>query len=137
MFKKILVPLDGSENSELIGGWVTGLAQAIGAEMMLLAVIDPPDVELPRSTPVAEATHRGEAPYDAPGRESAPMGAVAVTGARQAMGHGEPPVHAPAFGTQIIDRAVENAKVYLAHEADRVNASGVKVTLASTANVAE
>ena len=40
------------------------------------------------------------------------------------------PVHAPAFGTQIIDRAVENAKVYLAHEADRVNTSGVKVTSA-------
>ena len=41
MFKKILVPLDGSENSELISGWVEGMAKLMGSKVMLLAVVDP------------------------------------------------------------------------------------------------
>jgi nucleotide-binding universal stress UspA family protein len=40
MFKKILVPRDGSEASERIGGWVAGFAQCMKAEVVLLAVVD-------------------------------------------------------------------------------------------------
>jgi nucleotide-binding universal stress UspA family protein len=38
-FKKILVPLDGSPNSELVLGPATGLAKALGAELILLGVV--------------------------------------------------------------------------------------------------
>ena len=38
-FKKILVPLDGSTNSELVLDWVTGLAKSLGAELVLLGVV--------------------------------------------------------------------------------------------------
>jgi nucleotide-binding universal stress UspA family protein len=40
-FKKILVPLDGGENSEIALSFVTGLAVSLGAELVLLAVVDP------------------------------------------------------------------------------------------------
>lgn len=43
-FKKILVPLDGSTNSELVLGWVNGLAKALQAELVLLAVVNPADL---------------------------------------------------------------------------------------------
>ena len=40
-FKKILVPLDGSTNSEKVLAWVTGLAEKLKAELVLLAVVTP------------------------------------------------------------------------------------------------
>lgn len=39
-FKKILVPLDGSTNSEQVLAWLTGLAGRLEAELVLLAVAD-------------------------------------------------------------------------------------------------
>jgi len=47
MFKRILLPLDGTEQSESICGWVTGFARAIGAEIELLMVTDPGQRSLP------------------------------------------------------------------------------------------
>ena len=47
---KILVPLDGSENAEKIGGWVSGLARPFDAEVVLVTIVDPDKIELPRST---------------------------------------------------------------------------------------
>ncbi len=46
MFKHILLPLDGSEESESISKWVSGLARALGARVTLLAVVDPVDRSL-------------------------------------------------------------------------------------------
>ena len=71
---KILVPLDGSENAEKIGGWVSGLAQPLDAEVALVTIVDPDKIELPRST----AEHGHPIPgrpgqYDKPGIENAPM----------------------------------------------------------------
>lgn len=40
-FNKILVPLDGTENSEATLGFVKGMATALGAEIVLLGVVDP------------------------------------------------------------------------------------------------
>ena len=51
MFDRILVPLDGSEHAERIGGWVTGFAKSVGAEAELLAVVSPAQ----RTTPGPEA----------------------------------------------------------------------------------
>lgn len=41
MFKKILVPLDGSTNSEKVLGWITGLAGKLEAELVLLGIPGP------------------------------------------------------------------------------------------------
>ena len=44
MFSKILLPLDGSVYSERIGSWVTGLAEALDAEVALSSVVDERDI---------------------------------------------------------------------------------------------
>jgi nucleotide-binding universal stress UspA family protein len=127
--KKILVPLDGSENAEKIGGWIAGLAEPLGAEVALVTVVDPDKIELPEST----AEHGHPIPgrpgqYDRPGIErTGAMGATGMVGGMAITpGHGGGVEHAPAFGTQILDSVMEQASQYLEREADRMNAAGVK-----------
>ena len=50
MFKKILVPLDGSEHSRKIIRWATGLASALRAEVVLVSVVDPEEIEILEAT---------------------------------------------------------------------------------------
>ena len=45
MFKKILIPLDGSEHSLKIVGWATGLARALQAQIILFSVVDSEEIE--------------------------------------------------------------------------------------------
>ena len=130
--KKILVPLDGSENAEKIGGWVAGLAVPLKAEVELLTVVDPEKIELPEST----AEHGHPIPgrpgqYDAPGgglAGSATGAAGMVGGAALTPGHGNGVEHAPAFGTQILDRVIEQAAAYVDREAAQMNSVGVNTT---------
>lgn len=128
--EKILVPLDGSENAEKIGGWVAGIAQPLGAEVALVTVVDPEKIELPSST--AEHGHPipgREGQYDSPAYERQQTLASAtgiVGGATMTPGSGDESGHAPAFGTQILDRVMQQAEAYLEREADRMNAAGVK-----------
>jgi len=131
MFKKILIPLDGTENAEQIGGWAVGLAQSIGADVALLAVIDPEEIEFPESTPYAANPTPGRAAaQDRPGFETPAMGSsgMATVAMGPSMGHGEPVRHAAGYGTQMVEQAAEYARRYLAREAERVDVSGVKVT---------
>lgn len=129
---KILVPLDGSENAEKIGGWVSGLALPLKAEVALVTIVDPDKIELPRST----AEHGHPIPgqpgqYDKPAIETtgAFSGAPSmVGGASLSPSHDGGVVHAPAFGTQILDRVMEQASAYVEREADQMNAAGVKST---------
>lgn len=127
---KILVPLDGSENAEKIGGWVAGLAEPLNSEIVLITVVDPDKIELPDST--AEHGHPipgrpGE--YDRPGIESTgEMGALGMVGGMVISPRRGSVEHAPAFGTQILDRVMEQATAYLEREADRMNAAGVKTS---------
>ncbi len=115
-FKKILIPLDGSEHSEKIGGFIAGVARPLGSEVVLLAVVNLSDVLLPEKS--AEPGHPvpGRTPQDRPGVEK--PGAGLGSGGRG-------PVE-PGFGTQVIDRAVEFATDYLAREVERLDASGIK-----------
>ena len=46
MFKKILVPLDGSEHARKIVGWATVLERVLSAEIILLSVIDPEYIDI-------------------------------------------------------------------------------------------
>lgn len=128
--QKILVPLDGSENAEKIGGWVAGLAGPLDAEVILVTIVNPDKIELPEST--AEHGHPipgREGPYDRPGVET--TGALSgasgmVGGATTTPGHGGGVEHAPGFGTQILDRVMAQAEAYVEREADQMNAAGVK-----------
>jgi nucleotide-binding universal stress UspA family protein len=117
--KKILVPLDGSEHAEKIGGFVAGFARPLGAEVVLIAVVNPEEIRLPDTS--AEPGHPvpGRAPQDRPGFERPPVGITS---------RGGKPEAAPGFGTQVMDRAVEFAKNYLVREAERMDASGVKAS---------
>ncbi len=127
--KKILVPLDGSEHAEKIGGWLTGIARPLKAEVALVTVVDPDKIELPEST--AEHGHPipgRPGPHDRPGVET--TGALAgasgiVGGATTTPGHGGGVEHSPAFGTQILDRVLQQAASYIERESDMLVAAGV------------
>ena len=127
MFEKILVPLDGSEQSERIGGWCCGLARALGSEIVLFAVVDPDELV----HPMAHADHAdvgstapGEGRYDEPAIEQArgaapgigfsPVTRVTASASRAGGAH----------TTQLIDEAVERARRYLLNQADRVKLAG-------------
>ena len=131
MFNKILIPLDGSEQSERIGGWACGLAQGLGANIVLLAVVDPDDIAMPGSgagDAGQGSTRAGEGRYDQPGGDAtrgAAPGAIPttpVTGVTPSAGGSGNAV----TRTQVIDEAVERARRYLLGEAERVAVAGGK-----------
>jgi nucleotide-binding universal stress UspA family protein len=55
MYKRILIPLDGSERAEKVIPYVRELAQARGAHLLLLHVVEPPVIATPVVTPVASS----------------------------------------------------------------------------------
>ena len=126
---KILIPLDGSEHAEKIGDWVTGIARALDAEVAIVTVIDPDQIELPEST--ADHGHPipgRPGPYDRPGIEtSGALGGATgiVGGATTTPGRGGGVEHAPGFGTQIIDRVMQQAGAYVEHQAKALSAKGL------------
>lgn len=59
MYKRILVPLDGSPRAEKVLPHVEGLARSQEAELILLHVIEPPAIAVPISAPaIAPAAAR-------------------------------------------------------------------------------
>ena len=103
MFKKILVPLDGSEHARKIVGWATGLARALGAEVVLLSVIDPEDIN------ILEATTRGLEKHSAVGGST--VGSD---------------VRTPA---DVIARAIAQAENDLQGEAEKIRTTGVNSSI--------
>jgi len=101
MFKKILVPLDGSEHSRKIVGWATGLAGSLDAEIILLSVIDPEEIE------ILEATTR-------------------VTNEVSEDGSVKSAIRTPS---DVIEDAISQAEKNLQSEADRITAAGVVATI--------
>lgn len=103
MFKKILVPLDGSEHARKIVGWATGLARVLGAEIILLSVIDPEDID------ILEATTRGL-------EKRSVVGGGGISSA----------VRTPA---DVINRAIAQAENDLLAEAEIIKTAGVKSSI--------
>ena len=103
MFKKILVPLDGSEHARKIVGWATGLARVLSAEIILLSVIDPDDID------ILEATTRGLEKRSA-------IGGSTVGSA----------VRTPA---DVINQAFAQAEDDLKVEAEIISTAGVKSSI--------
>jgi nucleotide-binding universal stress UspA family protein len=123
MYKKILVPMDGSATSEGVAGWVTTLARRISAETVLLSVVDPDRIQMPgRASVVARETHsRVHAATGAgPRRQGTawPLEVAPESG---------PPQMAPASGTQLVEAAVAAADSHLARQNRRLAASDVKI----------
>ncbi len=100
MFKKILVPLDGSEHSRKIVGWATGLAGALKAEIVLLSVIDPEEIEILKAT--TKDLH-----------QRSKDGTTQI-------------IRTPS---DVIDDALTQAKNDLQSEADRINSAGVSTSI--------
>ncbi|MEE8362458.1 MAG: universal stress protein, partial [Dehalococcoidia bacterium] len=109
--------------------------KALGASMTLLAVVDPADLTLLRSAPADPAPPgsgaAGEGLYDEPARtltEGAAPGVVPyapVTGITpSAAGAGSAP-----HSTQVIENAVECARMYLRAQASRVRIDGGEVDI--------
>ncbi|MDA1278660.1 MAG: universal stress protein [Chloroflexi bacterium] len=128
MFNKILVPLDGTDNAEQIGGWVAGLARAVGAEIMLLSVVDPELVARPASGPGRDRPEPGSHPLDAPASASRFTGSDAMGGSPYIQQFSPTTEHTPGFGTQVVDQAVLNSRSYLDGEAKLMRARGLKVS---------
>lgn len=100
MLKKILVPLDGSEHSRKIVGWATGLAGALKAEIILLSVIDPEEIEILKAT-TKDLHQRSE------------DGTIQI-------------IRTPS---DVIEDALTQAKSDLQSEADRINLAGVSTSI--------
>jgi nucleotide-binding universal stress UspA family protein len=128
--KRILVPLDGSESSEKIGGWVAGVAVPLGAEVTLVTVIDPTHFFLPASD--AEHTHLISARPGRAGRagQSGARAGTGRTGTAAGEGTGssrdDEARYLPPTETQLLEKMLHQAEEYLDLEVDRLNASGVK-----------
>lgn len=144
MFKKMLVPLDGSDQAERIGSWASGLARSLGTEVVLLSVVNPDDLDLPEYSPEhtrVGGTSAGAGPYDRPEAEGnrdsfdrGPGDAWATgTAPQSAVSYYAPERHSPGYGTQLIDEEMEMARRYLKGEADRLALSGVKAEAHVTA----
>ncbi len=119
MFKQILVPLDGSEYAENIEGWVAGLARPLGANIALLAVVNPDELRLPETSVSVGYPLPGRKPFDKP---------VIENPVTEISSRGGPPTIAPGLGTQVVDRAVEFARNYLVREAQRLAVAGVSAS---------
>ncbi len=44
MYKKILIPLDGSDNAEQIGAWIVDISRVLTAQLHLISIVDPTEV---------------------------------------------------------------------------------------------
>lgn len=125
MFKKILAPTDGSEVSERIAAWTASMARPLGAEVVLLTVIDPRKVTSPGRVPVEAVgeevrVRAGGGPGQQAAARRSPVDLTEV--------HAGPAELAPAVGTQVIERVVVLAERYLDAAAKQLSQTGIKVS---------
>jgi nucleotide-binding universal stress UspA family protein len=132
MFKKVLVPLDGSELAEGILPYISHLAEGAGASVTLLSVIDPDAIEAPRAAGVAPT---GEPP--APGMDFVPPGVVGMDSsgsyaAPQTTTDPRPSTTHPhetggRFTSQLFERVENEVEGSLRQVAKKLQDRGVKV----------
>lgn len=124
MFRRALVRLDGSELAEGILLYVSQLMKGLDGSIVLLSVIDPDVVELPkRLRQVPSVTH---IQYVAGGGTG--FTGVVITPTEESMEHGR--IHPHDTGdphiTQIFDRLLEGAKRRLNETKDELSKQGVR-----------
>lgn len=111
MFKKILIPLDGSDNSEKIGNFATGVARALGAEISLLTVVDPETFHRPNGELVEILNSQSDVPQDESTSTDGDSGLSDEGGERR-----------------LVDSAIFRAERYLKYEADRLIVPGLVIS---------
>lgn len=127
MFERILLPLDGSANSEKIIGWSEGLAESFGSELVLLNVVDPDRVVRPTEGPGRDRPDREAHPLDQPGGITESSSGNPFTGAIS-VGTGEYFGGTdPGYGTQAIEQVAQYANAYLNGVASRLSDRGFQV----------
>lgn len=133
MFKRILMPLDGSEEAERLTGWLIGCAATLHADVELMAVIDLPELEL-SGPKIPEALSHGLKPgiqSRVQGAERRPVSSFisGVVNTGSALGskwdRTEP---LPDFGAGIVDSSVREARKYLHHRARFFEAAHIPVS---------
>ena len=131
MSSKILVPLDGSTNAEKIIVWCKGVATALGSSLLLLAVVDPDEIEREDFGPGRDRPERGANPQDsilAGGKLS--TGTVFSGPVSVASAGSTSPSTFPT-GTQVIERRCEDVMKYLDGVAAELRATGFDVSTAT------
>lgn len=134
MFKKILVPLDGSELAEGILPYVMQMARGLDLPVTLLSVVDPEDVEMPDSAsgPGADALvgHISSVGVDVVDIDSPPIGAR--------LSHAVISERSQMHATQVYEEAVVEMRGYLEEKAKDIVERGIAVsTLVRYGNAAE
>ncbi|MFW6174176.1 MAG: universal stress protein, partial [Chloroflexota bacterium] len=122
MFKKLLVPLDGSDQSERIGIWAYGMARGLGATVSLLAVVDPDDLDLPRDA--VDSWRQGTGPAEGPRQGPLDQPVDPETTREPAPRHSDSEGYGRPSAVQIIESSVERARRYLTEEAERIQRQG-------------
>ena len=137
MFSKILLPLDGSTNAEKIAEWSEGLARSFDASITLLMVVDPENVPREDFGSGPDRPVRGATPMDRPAGVGEKSGGIAIVDgltlaagdARRSGSYG--------VGTQVIERATEDAKKYVEGVASEFLSKGFSVNAMTTVGTPE
>lgn len=118
MFKKALVPLDGSRLAEGILPYVSQLAKGLDMPLVLLSVVDPDAVELPERLRVP------------PAPDVVPVGLNIAYVSRRTTAE-QPPPHpyepgGPPYVSQMLDNAQTELKRRLEEKVSQLSKQGVK-----------
>jgi nucleotide-binding universal stress UspA family protein len=123
VLENILIPLDGSDNSEQVVRWCMRLAHSFDSGIVLLAVIDPDEVVRPSSGPGRDRPIPNKGPLDGTSTVAETTEGMAY-GVRSGNSSAESP---PGFGTQAIEQVAQLRNTYVTDIASHLTPEGVKV----------
>ena len=126
MFKKVLVPLDGSELAEGILPYISQFARGLDIPLVLLSVIDPEALETPERLSASKAE----------GRSAEPLPEMTSIGGRGApeptpKEHFQSYIHETAgpYASQVLERVEREVNRRLEEVAKRLDKEGVKTQI--------
>jgi nucleotide-binding universal stress UspA family protein len=128
MSSKILVPLDGSTNAEKIIVWCKGIATALRSSLVLLTVVDPEEVQREDFGPGRDRPDPNARPQDTGSITGEISSGTVFSGPVSVARAGVVPPSSIPFGTQVIERACEDAKKYIGSVAADLLATGFEVS---------
>lgn len=112
MFRKVIVPLDGTELAEGILPYITDVAAGLGTSVVLLSVIDPDAIDLPER--IGDSRGTGGAHVEAVGTTSGIVDVNVRTDTGDAARAGvHPHERGGPYVSQLFDRAEEITKTRL------------------------
>lgn len=126
MFRKGLVPLDGTDMAEGILPYVGQLARGLGMPLVLISVIDPESVETPERLRIpVESTALGRIRVS--GYGAATPSETNIETSRATVAGVHPHEVGGTYVSQIFERVEEDVKKHLEKKADELRATGLTV----------